>query len=1199
MKNVYQGLKKQVFLSIAFAIVIPLLTSPAVAEQVSKEKASRAARTFLKIEQLRQGKQAERLAKEGQKMVKYLQEHVAGEMTAIRDEDGNLLAWVTELEPEGYIATSADDRINPVIAYSHKGQFPFEDSKQNALLHMIKWDMKARQRAVKEQTEQLTAHIAKNNKEWADYSSNQVATIKSAESGEIFDTQTQWPNGDDNGWLDTAWNQSGIYNDSCPDDPISGSQCLTGCVATAMAQIVNYWESPSSISFDDSDNYSSVKPLEDEPTRRIYIDLNPDGQNDGVETSEYEHDADMTNIDYNGTGEHPSNQTIADLMFACGASVRMNYSDSASGASHYRTALAYTDHWNYISAEVMDPASDSDFYTILENNMKNGQPAQLGIGKSSSDGGHSIVCDGYRSNNTYHLNYGWGSNSSAAWYSLPTGMPSGYDVVEDSVLNILTHTPIIPDPDITGDGKVNLADFAAMAAKWLHNDCTIGNNWCGGADIDHFGQVGTNDLAILTGDWLEKCHAFVTTWDTSLGSGTTVTLALAGTVDAIIDWGDDTITTVTTAGPHVHDYGVDGIYTVSVTGSVTAYNSEDNGGAVSERQKLISVDSWGQLGFTSMYYAFANCLNLVSVPTTSDGMEAVTNMIYMFRWAWSFNHDIGGWDTSSVTSMTRMFFGAESFNQDIGGWDTSGVTDMGYMFGCANSFNQDIGGWDTSSVTDMRRMFYSAESFNQDIGGWDTSGVTDMNSMFRSASAFNQDIGNWDTSGVTDMGYMFYYASSFNQDIGGWDTSGVTDMDSMFRSAQSFNQDISNWDTSGVTDMDFMFCCAYAFNQDIGGWDTSSVTGMYGMFWSGYASSFNQDLSGWCVTLIPSEPYRFDTGATSWTLPDSRPIWGTCPPTAAFVTTWDTSLGSGTTVTLALAGTVDAIIDWGDDTITTVTTAGPHVHTYDVDGTYTVAVTGSVTAYKSYNNGGAISDRTKLISVDSWGQLGFTSMRLAFYWCSNLVSVPNTTEGIETVTDMSYMFGGASSFNQDIGNWDTSSVTDMSDMFYYASSFNQDIGGWDTSNVTDMSYMFSYTSSFNQDIGGWDTSSVIDMSAMFYKASAFNQPIGGWDTSSVTRMREMFFYAWAFNQPIGGWDTSSVTYMYSMFLDASSFNQDIGSWDTSSVTRMYYMFYSASAFNQDLSGWCVAQIPSKPDYFDYGAISWTLPDSRPIWGTCP
>jgi surface protein len=149
--------------------------------------------------------------------------------------------------------------------------------------------------------------------------------------------------------------------------------------------------------------------------------------------------------------------------------------------------------------------------------------------------------------------------------------------------------------------------------------------------------------------------------------------------------------------------------------------------------------------------------------------------------------------------------------------------------------------------------------------------------------------------------------------------------------------------------------------------------------------------------------------------------------------------------------------------------------------------------------------------------------------------------------------------------WDVSQVTNF-DQLLSGLSFDEPIGDWDTSAVTSMEKMFENAVTFNQNIGDWDTARVTSLNGMFENAVAFNQNIGDWDTARVTDMSRTFHGATSFNQNIG-WDTSIVTSMAYMFNGATAFNQDLSNWDTGAVTDMYEMFKNAAAFNQDMCRW--------------------------------
>ena len=285
----------------------------------------------------------------------------------------------------------------------------------------------------------------------------------------------------------------------------------------------------------------------------------------------------------------------------------------------------------------------------------------------------------------------------------------------------------------------------------------------------------------------ESTRYFITRWKTDNQGVTASNQIQIPTIgddyNYSVDWGDGS-STVGITGDVIHTYATAGTYTVKVDGDFPRIAFSKNHTA-SDAKKLVSIERWGDIKWTSMAGAFDGCINMVGNARDKPNLSNVTNMEYMFLGAQNFNQDIGGWDVSNVTNMLCLFGAASSFNQDIGSWNVGNVVNMVGIFFGASNFNKDLNSWNVAKVSDMDRAFFKATAFDGDISSWNVSKVTNMNSMFFTASTFNQDIGDWNVSAVTNMASMFFKASAFDQDLGRWDVASTVNTDGMFTDTTS------------------------------------------------------------------------------------------------------------------------------------------------------------------------------------------------------------------------------------------------------------------------------------------------------------------------------------------------------------------------------------------------------------------------------
>lgn len=331
-------------------------------------------------------------------------------------ERGENVYFVFNLEPDGFVTISADDQLEPIIAYSFRQRLENEFLAENYLHQMLKTDLNMRLAY----SRQNPVSALENQQQWQSF--------LTGEPRENLRFQ-QWPAAGTtitDGWIDKQWNQSGVYNQMCPLDN-SGARSVVGCVATAMSMILDYHEYIGNPVFTNADDYASgyYNP--------IYIDNEWEDHDfpPFPELNDYLQDV----AAHYAAGITLTADDKAALNFAAGVSVEMNYSSSGSGAWTSMVADALLNKFGYDTAEYIENEG-SWFYDILTANMQSMQPTELTIYQAGFEGGHAINCDGYNTDDYYHLNFGWGTSNNTCWYLLPQGMPSGYCILTGAVMNI-------------------------------------------------------------------------------------------------------------------------------------------------------------------------------------------------------------------------------------------------------------------------------------------------------------------------------------------------------------------------------------------------------------------------------------------------------------------------------------------------------------------------------------------------------------------------------------------------------------------------------------------------------------------------------------------------------------------------------------------------------------------------------------------
>ena len=336
---------------------------------------------------------------------------------------------VVKLKGGGFVVTSADTTLEPIVAFSSGGDLVESDA--NPMWVLLKKDLALRAgegTATNVKSGLLKATVggssgSANEAKWNRLLGKSSGLLRASQGVASVSDVRVAP------LVQSKWNQGNVGSTNCYNY-YTPNHYVCGCVATAGAQLMRYFEWPR----------SDVSVAQFANTHCAV-----DGVTQTLTTQGGSYEWSQMPLVPNGSITDAERRAIGKLTSDIGICVGMSYTELASSVGGYMLSEAFTNHYGYANALSFEWTGDisgsDDMKNALLSNFDAGFPVAIGL---SGDGGHEIVGDGYGySDDTLylHFNMGW-SGTDDAWYAPPklAGSQYNFSVLDGCVCNIFTNS---------------------------------------------------------------------------------------------------------------------------------------------------------------------------------------------------------------------------------------------------------------------------------------------------------------------------------------------------------------------------------------------------------------------------------------------------------------------------------------------------------------------------------------------------------------------------------------------------------------------------------------------------------------------------------------------------------------------------------------------------------------------------------------